>query len=138
MPQSLPSSLPSSARVSLACLRYDFVIHTSRDGLSLTFDRQVINAALLSSAWSAASSDLYTSSRALYGLSISGNAPKIFSRLTKNGLPLISIIFNTLFAALAYMATSNVAGRVFGWFVNSTCSHPHGLAGSLCSPALQQ
>ena len=50
----------------------------------------------------------------------------------------IGIIFNTLFAALAYMATSNVAGRVFGWFVNSTCLHPHGLARPLCSPALQQ
>ena len=42
----------------------------------------VINAALLTSAWSAASSDLYTSSRAIYGLALAGNAPRIFTRTT--------------------------------------------------------
>ncbi|CAE6475296.1 unnamed protein product [Rhizoctonia solani] len=80
----------------------------------------VINAALLSSAWSAASSDLYTSSRALYGLSLAGNAPKVFSKVSKSGLPYVSVIFCSLFSALAYMSVSSGAGRVFGWFANMT------------------
>ncbi|KAG7450323.1 amino acid permease [Guyanagaster necrorhizus] len=80
----------------------------------------VINAALLTSAWSAASSDLYTSSRALYGLAASGNAPKIFLRTTRKGLPYVSIIFCSLFATLAYMGVSNGSGKVFGWFSNMT------------------
>ncbi|QRW09028.1 amino acid permease [Ceratobasidium sp. AG-Ba] len=80
----------------------------------------VINAALLTSAWSAASSDLYTSSRALYGLSLAGNAPKIFGKVSKNGLPYISVIFCSLFSALAYMGVSSGAGRVFGWLTNMT------------------
>jgi hypothetical protein len=33
-------------------------------------------------AWSAASSDLYTSSRTLYGLALQGNAPRWFAKTT--------------------------------------------------------
>jgi len=82
----------------------------------------IINAALLTSAWSAASSDLYTSSRAIYGLSISGNAPKIFAKTSKGGLPYIAISFCALFATLGYMSASGGAGagKVFGWFANMT------------------
>ncbi|KAK0505875.1 amino acid permease [Armillaria luteobubalina] len=80
----------------------------------------VINAALLTSAWSAASSDLYTSSRALYGLAASGNAPKIFLRTTRKGLPYVSIIFCALFATLSYMGVNEGSGKVFGWFSNMT------------------
>ncbi|QRV83617.1 amino acid permease [Ceratobasidium sp. AG-Ba] len=80
----------------------------------------VINAALLTSAWSAASSDLYTSSRALYGLALAGNAPKIFGKVSKSGLPYISVIFCSAFSALAYMSVNSGAGRVFGWFANMT------------------
>ncbi|KAI5120927.1 hypothetical protein M0805_002907 [Coniferiporia weirii] len=80
----------------------------------------VINAALLTSAWSAASSDLYTSSRAIYGLALSGNAPKIFKHTTKRGLPIVAISFCSLFSFLAYMGVSKGSGVVFNWFVNMT------------------
>jgi len=80
----------------------------------------VINAALLTSAWSAASSDLYTSSRALYGLAAVGNAPGIFLKTSKSGLPYVAILFSSLFAFLAYMGTTAGAGKVFIWFQNMT------------------
>jgi amino acid transporter len=95
-----------------------FVIAIKRSGIKAL--PSIINACLLTSAWSAASSDLYTSSRALYGLSIAGNAPKIFSKTTKSGLPYISVLFSSIFATLAYMASSKGAGKVFNWFVNMT------------------
>ncbi|TFK64955.1 amino acid permease [Pluteus cervinus] len=80
----------------------------------------VINACLLTSAWSAASSDLYSSSRALYGLALSGNAPRIFMKTSKRGLPYVSVMFNASFAFLAFMGVSKGSGRVFGWFANMT------------------
>ncbi|EMD41814.1 hypothetical protein CERSUDRAFT_79441 [Gelatoporia subvermispora B] len=80
----------------------------------------VINAALLTSAWSAASSDLYTSSRALYGLAMAGNAPKIFTRTSRRGLPYVSLITCAAFAALAYMGINGGSGKVFGWFSQMT------------------
>jgi amino acid permease len=52
----------------------------------------------------------------LDGLAAAGNAPRIFLKTLKNGLPLPAIIFGALFALLAYMDVSNSAGKVFGWF----------------------
>ncbi|KIJ51458.1 hypothetical protein M422DRAFT_224084 [Sphaerobolus stellatus SS14] len=95
-----------------------FVIAISRAGIKGL--PSLINACLLTSAWSAASSDLYISSRALYGLSLAGNAPKIFAKTLRNGLPVVSIGFSAAFGLLAYMAASNSAGKVFGWFANLT------------------
>lgn len=80
----------------------------------------VINAALLTSAWSAASSDLYTSSRAIYGLSLAGNAPKFFSYTTKRGLPIVAVAFCSVFGVLAFMGVKSGSNKVFGWFQNMT------------------
>jgi len=95
-----------------------FVIAIQNAGIKVL--PQIINAALLTSAWSAASSDLYTSSRALYGLAGAGNAPRIFLRTNKRGLPYLAIGFCALFVTLGYMSVSKGAGKVFGWFANMT------------------
>ncbi|EGN94272.1 hypothetical protein SERLA73DRAFT_96338 [Serpula lacrymans var. lacrymans S7.3] len=81
----------------------------------------VINAALLTSAWSAASGDLYISSRGLYGLAASGNASKIFLRTSRTGLPYVSVIFCAMFSLLAYMVVNASSGDVFTWF-SSMCA----------------
>ncbi len=53
------------------------------------------------------------------GLALAGNAPKIFTKVTRNGLPLVSLLFCAAFSALAYMGISSGSGKVFNWFVNS-------------------
>ncbi|KAF9021287.1 hypothetical protein BDZ89DRAFT_1093545 [Hymenopellis radicata] len=93
-----------------------FVIAIERAGIKVL--PSIINAVLVSAAWSAGSTDLYTSSRALYGLAMAGNAPKIFLRVTKGGLPYASLIFCALFSSLAFMTLSSGAGQVFTWFQN--------------------
>jgi len=73
----------------------------------------------LTSALSAASSQLFTSSRAIYGLAASGNAPRIFLKTLPNGLPFIAIIFNSCFTLLSYVCGSqNNSGLVFVYFSN--------------------
>lgn len=113
----VPSDHPN-LHLSSTAAKSPFVIAIQTAGIKGL--PSVINAALLTSAWSAASSDLYTSSRAIYGLALSGNAPKIFAYTTKRGLPLAAIILGALFSLLAYMAVSSGAGKVFGWFSNMT------------------
>lgn len=81
----------------------------------------VINAALLTSAWSAASSDLYIASRGLYGLAASGNAPEVFLRTSRSGLPYVAVATCASFSLLAYMAVSTSSGMVFTWF-SSMCA----------------
>ncbi|KAN0062599.1 hypothetical protein ACQY0O_005132 [Thecaphora frezii] len=80
----------------------------------------VINVALITSALSAASSDLFTSSRALYGLAISGSAPRIFARTTKGGLPYVAVAVSVAFSSLSYMSVQSGASKVFSWFANMT------------------
>jgi amino acid transporter len=78
----------------------------------------IVNACFLTSAWSAGSSDLYTSSRALYGLAKTGQAPKIFARVNRFGTPIYAIALSTALALLSYMGVSGGSSKVFGWFSN--------------------
>ncbi|WVR06212.1 hypothetical protein IAU60_003242 [Kwoniella sp. DSM 27419] len=116
----VPSNEKGLALNSGTALASPFVIAIRKAGIPAL--PSIINACLLTSAWSAASSDLFTSSRAIYGLAITRQAPKIFARTTKNGLPYVAIIFCSLFGALAYMSLQSTAGTVFGYFANLTAA----------------
>lgn len=110
----------TSLTLNSGTLKSPFVIAIKNAGIPVL--PSIINACLLTSAWSAASSDLYTSSRAIYGLALTHQAPKIFARTTRNGLPYVALIFCSLFAGLAYMSLGSTAGTVFGYFANLTSS----------------
>ncbi|TFY62403.1 hypothetical protein EVG20_g6715 [Dentipellis fragilis] len=114
----VPSNEPNLGLNSGTAAGSPFVIAISKAGIKVL--PSIINAALLTSAWSAASSDLYTSSRALYGLAVAGNAPAIFKRTTRNGLPYAALTLSALFAFLAFMSVNAGSGKVFNWFANMT------------------
>ncbi|KAJ7046731.1 dicarbixylic amino acid permease [Mycena alexandri] len=78
----------------------------------------VINAAILVFVLSAANSDLYIGSRTLYGLAVEGKAPRIFSRVNRNGVPYVALTLCTLFCFLVYLNVSSSSAKVFTWFVN--------------------
>ncbi|KAN0132710.1 Amino acid permease/ SLC12A domain containing protein [Lactarius tabidus] len=82
----------------------------------------IINAAIFTSAFSAGNSFLFCSSRILYGLAIRGQAPRIFTYCTKNGLPIISVLSCCSFSLLSFMNVSNSSAKVFNWFVNLSTS----------------
>ncbi|KAF8431912.1 amino acid permease [Boletus edulis BED1] len=91
-----------------------FVIAFKKAGIKVL--PSIINAAILTSAWSAGSSDLYLASRSLYGLAVSGSAPKIFSRTTRSGVPHVAVGVCSCFALLAYLTIGDGSGKVFIWF----------------------
>ncbi|KAF8524045.1 amino acid transporter [Hysterangium stoloniferum] len=78
----------------------------------------IINAALLTSAWSAGSSDLYTSSRALYGLAVNRQAPRIFAKTNRYGTPYVSVAACALMGFLSFMGVTSGSSKVFGWLSN--------------------
>ncbi|KAG8861497.1 hypothetical protein FRB96_002946 [Tulasnella sp. 330] len=80
----------------------------------------LVNACVFTSAFSAGNSYLFTSSRILYGLALRKQAPLIFARCTKKGLPIYAVLFCSLFSVLAYMNVSSGATTVFNWLVNLT------------------
>jgi len=77
-----------------------------------------INGAILTSAWSAGNSFLYSGSRVLYSMSLNKQAPKIFSITNKWGVPYVAVLFTWMFSLLAYLNVSNTGATVFNWFVN--------------------
>ncbi|KAL4962175.1 proline permease PrnB [Aspergillus stella-maris] len=82
--------------------------------------RHIVNAAILTSAWSAGNSFLYMSSRSLYGLAVSGNAPSILKTCNRWGVPWIAVSVSSLFSLLSYLAVSSGSYEVFNWLMNFT------------------
>ncbi|ONH69950.1 Dicarboxylic amino acid permease [Cyberlindnera fabianii] len=80
----------------------------------------LMNVCILVFIFSASNSDLYIGTRTLYGLAINGNAPKLFAKTNKWGIPYYSLILSTAFCALAYMSCVSSSQTVFGYFVNVT------------------
>ncbi|KAF1954023.1 histidine permease [Byssothecium circinans] len=80
----------------------------------------IINAGIILSAWSSGNSFLYLSSRSLYSLALSGNAPRIFKTCTKSGVPYPAVIASSLFCALAYLNVASSGAVVFNWFISLT------------------
>jgi yeast amino acid transporter len=62
--------------------------------------------------------DIYIASRTLFGLSKDGLAPKIFQRTNTKGVPIIAIIFSSLFGLLGFMNVSSSSSTVFGYFIS--------------------
>lgn len=79
----------------------------------------VINAAILTSAWSCGLANSFTASRALYSLALRGTAPRIFQK-TYRGVPILSLAVVVAFGCLSYMSVSNSAATAFGYIVNIT------------------
>lgn len=83
----------------------------------------VINAIVLSSAFSAANMGLVQTSRNLFALATKGQAPKFFLKTNRFGLPYWGVLISALFMPLAYMSASKSASTVFGWFQNLTSAN---------------
>ncbi|KAL3420485.1 proline-specific permease [Phlyctema vagabunda] len=93
-----------------------FVIGIQRAGIRGL--NHVINAAILTSAWSAGNAFLYSGSRVLYGMALNKDAPKIFGKTTKKGVPYVAVLATWLVGFLAFLTSSSGGSRVFTWFTN--------------------
>lgn len=78
----------------------------------------IINAVLLTVVLSAASSNVYSGSRILVGLSEERCAPRILQRTSQRGVPYYAVALTSAFGLLAYMNLSDNGGKVFNWFLN--------------------
>ena len=71
----------------ISCICYKLTPHLL--GLVLP---QVVNAGLITSAFSAGNSFLFAASRILFGLAVREQAPAFFLK-TKNGVPIVAVLF---------------------------------------------
>lgn len=97
-----------------------FVIVASSAGIRAI--PSVVNAVVITSAWSSSNQAILSGTRVLYGLAIKRQAPAIFLRTTSWGVPYVCVCFNTCFMFLAFMSLSSSAMTVFYWLVDLTAA----------------
>ncbi|KAI5865208.1 proline-specific permease [Durotheca rogersii] len=92
-----------------------FVIAIENGGIHVL--PSIINAVVLSSAWSAGNSFFYSSTRVLYAAALDGKAPKLL-KYEKWGVPYACVGATTVLSFLCYMNVNNSGEQVFFWFSN--------------------
>ncbi|KAF7526105.1 hypothetical protein PCG10_004336 [Penicillium crustosum] len=90
----------------------------SMDRLKIPILPDIVNAVILTASFSAGNSYMYCASRSLYGLALEGKAPKLFTKCTKNGVPIYCVGVVLAIGLLSFLQVSNGASVVLNWFVN--------------------
>ena len=93
-----------------------FVVGIQNAGIPVL--NHIINAVILTSAWSAGNSFLYAGSRVLYGLACTGQAPKIFGKCNRFGVPYNAVLGSFAVGCLGYLNVSSTGATVFNWLSN--------------------
>ncbi|KAJ5229704.1 hypothetical protein N7489_010412 [Penicillium chrysogenum] len=109
----VPSNEPKLSNSSGTASQSPFVIAATLAGIKVV--PSIINAVIVTSAWSSGNSNMLGGSRVLFGLAMNGQAPKFFTRLNRFSVPWIAISLYGLFMCLGYMSLSSTANTVFDW-----------------------
>ncbi|GIK00939.1 hypothetical protein Aspvir_004969 [Aspergillus viridinutans] len=109
----VPSNDPTLLHLTGTASQSPFVIAARRAGIKAV--PSVINAVIVTSAWSAGNSYILFGSRILYGMAIHGHAPAVFKRLNHFSVPYVAISCIGSFMCLGYMSLSRSATIVFQW-----------------------
>lgn len=78
----------------------------------------IVNAMVLTAAFSAGNSYVYCASRSLFGLALEGKAPAFLTTCSRRGVPIFCVIAVLLIALLSFLQVSHNAAVVLQWFVN--------------------
>lgn len=97
-----------------------FVIAASAAGIRAI--PSVVNAVVITSAWSSSNQALLSGTRVLYGLALKKQAPQIFLRTTSWGVPYVCVGLFTIFMFLSFMSLSDGALTAFWWLVDLTAA----------------
>lgn len=80
----------------------------------------IINALMITSIFSAGNAYTYCAMRSLYGLACDGQAPRIFQKTLKNGIPVYAFAAVMVFPFLSFLQVSNNTAQVVTWLATLT------------------
>ncbi|KAH7153540.1 putative general amino acid permease [Dactylonectria macrodidyma] len=78
----------------------------------------LVNALIMTSIFSAGNGLLFSATRTMYGMSLKGHAPRVFSWCTKGGVPLWSLMFSLSFCLLAILQVNSSSADVMVYLVD--------------------
>jgi amino acid transporter len=109
----VPSNDPHLLKSTGTASQSPFVIAARRAGIKVV--PSIINAVILTSAWSSGNASMLAGSRILYGMAKEGRAPKIFTKTNRFGIPWVSVSLFSIFLCLSFLSLSSGANVAFSW-----------------------
>jgi amino acid transporter, AAT family len=78
----------------------------------------LLNIVVLTAALSVYNSGIYSNGRMLYSLAQQGNAPKLFAKLNKNGIPVAGVLVSSALTLVAVILNYLIPGKVFMYLIS--------------------
>ncbi|KAI9933592.1 hypothetical protein MW887_008065 [Aspergillus wentii] len=99
--QTLSDTLDGTQAGSGTGAASPYVISMNHFGIPVLPD--IVNALIMTSVFSAGNNVVFSATRTLYGMSLEGKAPKLFSRCSSAGLPYNAVIAAMSFCVLGFL-----------------------------------
>lgn len=80
----------------------------------------IMNVVILTSILSVANSGLYASTRILYSMAAQKQAPAIFKKLNKRGVPMQALVLTSLIGFASFLTSIYGSGTVYLWLLNTS------------------
>ncbi|SCU97249.1 LAFA_0G10550g1_1 [Lachancea sp. 'fantastica'] len=78
----------------------------------------LVNATLITAAFSAGNAYTFCSSRILHGMALDGSAPAAFKKCNKHGVPINAVIVSLLWGLLSLLQLNSNSAVVLNWLIN--------------------
>ncbi len=82
-----------------------------------TYAADIVNFIILIAVLSAANASMYSSTRVLWYLGRSGQAPKVFSRLNPYAIPIVALLTSALVGSLVFLSSFISNGVLFSYLI---------------------
>lgn len=86
--------------------------------LSISGLPHLVNALIMTSVLSSGNGILFAATRTLYGMSLNGTAPRLFSQTLRSGVPIYAVIACLAFCCLAFLQVRSSSAQVLVWLVD--------------------
>ncbi|MFD9336466.1 amino acid permease [Streptomyces sp. NPDC060028] len=90
------------------------------DSIGIAHAGQIMNVIVLTAVLSCLNSGLYTASRMAFSLGERGDAPKVFAKVSKRGVPTAAILGSVVFGFVAVYFNYAYKDTVFNFLLNSS------------------
>ncbi|KLT42321.1 amino acid permease [Cutaneotrichosporon oleaginosum] len=111
-----PALLGAIENKAAGAAKSPYVISMNRLGIPAL--PSIVNAVILVSCISTGNAFTFTGSRALYGLALKRQAPQVFARVNRNGVPYVAVLVTLAFGCLSYLSVSTSASKVLNWWIS--------------------
>lgn len=83
------------------------------DSLGIPLAAHILNAVVITAALSAVNSDIFGAGRVLFGLSQQGHAPAVFGRISRSGVPWMTVVLMTGVLLVGVVLNATIPEDVF-------------------------